>query len=283
MHEVLGDKALVDAQIGNGRPCCKRFSRSLVVCCAGGGCCTGGHFAPTKCLRGTLKNGYWTRLSNWYELFLIFIFTYFVMQFRRVTVMKTLLRPIIKESVQDDYVYVPLDGVVQLELSAQDSLAMLFMLTGIHLLKAAARFPYLGVGPRVGAITRTISHPGVLPFYAVLAFLLLAYSFGLLFAFGNEVIEYSDPIQTLTNAIRITFGDFDVSLESLQESNFLVSLTMFVFFLMLVTLLLMNVFIAVVSNVYNEALNSSFEKHHMHIDEAMAKQLSKIRFTEKIF
>ena len=87
-------------------------------------------------------------------------------------------------------------------------LSILFVIVGLHLLRTMQYIPF-GVGPRVMAITKTMRDRDILPFYLVLTVMILIFSGGLQFAFGNEIIEYRYLSSSFETIFLAMFGDFN--------------------------------------------------------------------------
>jgi len=149
-----------------------------------------------------------------------------------------------------------------LQAYCQDIASLLFAATGLHSLNIFQKFPFLG--PRVMAITSTFVHPDVIPFYIFLMFMLVTFALSLQFAFGNEIMDYRNSYASIENTWYILFGDFGVNFEAMQESTILGAYAVLFMLSILLTLVMMNIFIAVVSDVYGKAFESAqikFEKN----------------------
>ena len=89
----------------------------------------------------------------------------------------------------------------------------------IHSLKILSQVPF-GVGPKVSAITSIFVHSEILPFYLVLTILLLAFSFGFFFAFGDEVSGFRHWTPSFKNMFLMTLMGADLpGGDEMENSN----------------------------------------------------------------
>jgi len=184
-----------------------------------------------------------------------------------------------------------------LEGSCQDMISFIFIITGFHSLSLFQNFPLFG--PRVMAITSTFINMEVVPFYCFLLLMLYILAVGLRFAFGNEIENYRSAHSGLENSWYLLFGDFGIGFEQMQESSLVGAYLVLFIASILLTLVMMNIFIAVVSNAYESALQSAnvefeanvvdkvFYKHRglkerkLIIDQYLKPVIFKSKFTLK--
>ena len=76
-------------------------------------------------------------------------------------------------------------------------------------------------------------------------------------AFGNQIDSHHTAFKAAINVFKLTFGDFDISFDAMQESNESFAISFWVFSSFLMTMVMMNVMIAVVSDVYQESVRES--------------------------
>ena len=114
-------------------------------------------------------------------------------------------------------------------------LSILFVIVGLHLLRTMQYIPF-GVGPRVMAITKTMRDRDILPFYLVLIVMILIFSGGLQFAFGNEIIEYRYLSSSFETIFLAMFGDFSLPRHQMTDANIGLAYGLFVAVSILLTL-----------------------------------------------
>ena len=174
----------------------------------------------------------------------------------------------------DDVPFVDLDHVALHATWAHDLLGALFIGMAIHSLKILSRVPF-GIGTKVTAITSIFVHPEIAPFYLVLGILLASFSFGYFFAFGDEVGSYRSFAPSFKHFFLLTLMGAELPDDAQMEgSNIDFYYVTTIIVVLLMVLVLMNVFIAVVSDVYAKAqeesiqtFDESLESHfssHMH-------------------
>ena len=85
---------------------------------------------------------------------------------------------------------------------------------------------------------------------------------GFTFAFGSEVTEFRNFFHSQQRVLLALFGDFGLNLDAMEASNVYVSFFIFVIMVITLTMVMMNIFIAVVSEVYANVLS----KQHSNFD-----------------
>ena len=166
------------------------------------------------------------------------------------------------DPIKNSGTYYDLSRYAGLQAYSQDIASLLFAATGVHSLNIFQRLPFFG--PRVMAITSTFIHRDVIPFYIFLVLLLVSFALALQFAFGNEIMEYRSSHASIENTWYILFGDFGIGFEEMQESTMFGAYGVLFMLSIILTLVMMNIFIAVVSDVYGKAYDNAqkyFEKH----------------------
>ena len=110
------------------------------------------------------------------------------------------------------------------------------------------------VGPAVHAIISTITDQNVVSFMLVFAIVIQSFSMALHFALGYSEMQYNTLSNAVLSFFRMLFGDFDYThfLRSENAGTF-----WFVLSLLSGSLLLLNIFIAVVGEVYAVQLSST--------------------------
>ena len=168
--------------------------------------------------------------------------------------------------------FIPLHAFAFYTTQIQDLLSVLFVCVGLHLLRTLQNIPY-GIGPRVMAITKTIADRAILPFYLVLTVMVLIFAGGAQIAFGNEINEYRFLSSSVELMFFSMFGDFNMPLKEMQHSNVYLAYGLLGCVAILLTLVMMNIFIAVVSNVYERIENASEETYEKELDAYMFDQI----------
>ncbi len=153
--------------------------------------------------------------------------------------------------------FVPLVEYGRWTTAAQTHLAFLFLLHSFHMLKILSELEIWGIGPNVLAIIKTIASRSMVPFYLVLVILILGLALSSHVAFGNQIDSHHTAFKAAINVFKLTFGDFDISFDAMQESNESFAISFWVFSSFLMTMVMMNVMIAVVSDVYQESVRES--------------------------
>lgn len=166
----------------------------------------------------------------------------------------------------------------------QDLLAFIFILSSLHLLRYLTHLPYSDIGVQVTAITKLFFHPQVCPLYIVLVIFLLMFSMGFLNAFGNEINHFGGVLTSFHTMLNVLFGDFDIDVDRMVASNhifspFFVGAVMFI-----LALVLMNILIAVVSELYNDVVAESEKQYLAIVDESADYEVKRFpnRFIKKV-
>ena len=122
-------------------------------------------------------------------------------------------------------------------------LVVLCYLRGLKLL----RIPPFS-GPVVQSVMDTLRSDKVIVF--LMLFILIIFSFSLAFslAFGAEIYGYRTIGASFLTLLRTAFGDFDF--EPLAQANYLLGPILFVFFIIFTSLILLNLLVAIMSEVY---------------------------------
>ena len=140
--------------------------------------------------------------------------------------------------------------------AAQSSLALLFLLHSFHMLKMLSEVEIMGIGPNVLAIKKTIVSSQMWPFYLILLTLLFGLAMSSHVAFGNQVDSYHTATKSFLNVFQLTFGDFDISFDSMMKSKEVFTMVFWILTFAM-TMVMMNVMIAVVSDVYQDSVRES--------------------------
>ena len=91
---------------------------------------------------------------------------------------------------------------------------------------------------------------------------------------ANEISEYRNIVPSLINVIWASFGDFGIGLDEMQDSTPQISLILILIFVVIVTLIMMNIFIGVVSMVYEKTEEESVVQFDQDLDQYMRDEMS---------
>ena len=211
-------------------------------------------------------NKFWKYIFSFWN-FVEFVHIYFFMRY----VLSIIGAGVSGAKVKEEYIenqdncnsdtplssFVPLAEYGRWITAAQTHLAFLFLLHSFHMLKILSELEIWGIGPNVLAIIKTIASRSMVPFYLVLVILILGLALSSHVAFGNQIESHHTAFKAAINVFKLTFGDFDISFDAMQESNESFAISFWVFSSLLMTMVMMNVMIAVVSDVYQESVRES--------------------------
>ena len=147
-----------------------------------------------------------------------------------------------------------------------------FIVVCIHLLRVMGEIPY-GIGARVTAIIKVIVHKDVFPFYIVLIVMIISFSVGLHFAFANEIEGYRQVLPSFYNVFYAAFGDFGIGFDEMLDAQEKFAYPIIFVMLFLISLILMNIFIGVVGNVYDVTEQKCLEQFEDDLDKYMVNKL----------
>ena len=223
--------------------------------------------ACSRYLHGARKNPYFQDPWNLLEVIIcIYFFRAYNYYALAVDAREEVYRSI-QTSAKDPSHFVDLNDLSFFEYNLRDHLALLLVFVFIHALKAIQKIPYFGIGYRTLAITNTIVSPAIIPFYIVLGFLICGFSLGFFFSFGDEVGEYHDLLTVFWAVFMMNTGQDPQAADTLLSANWLSSIAMFSLISFLLTVVLMNIFIAVVSEVYTEEMAEAMLRFNERIDD----------------
>ena len=114
-------------------------------------------------------------------------------------------------------------------------------------------FKYLEWHPQMTVLINTLKKGGrpLAFFFFTLVVVLIGSAQGFFMAFGVDTYDYRDLRASLLSMLRMAVGDFDYS--ALQSSHAVVGPVMFWIYIILVFFVLMSMFIALISEAYDEA------------------------------
>ena len=161
--------------------------------------------------------------------------------------------------------------VAALTVAERELWALVLVLYFVKLLKYIMILPKLG--SVANAITATIGDSKVLIFFVVFMVISIALMLGLHLLLGTTSDQFKSFKSTLVSFTQIVFGQWDFN--AFQES-WLVGPLLFMLTLFLANLVLINVFIAVVGNIYEENLTKSVERWSWQIIDHYQYQLTRV-------
>ena len=109
-------------------------------------------------------------------------------------------------------------------------------------------------GIQIAAIMRTIARDEILGILFLMFGIVFAFSFAQHLSFGNDVKQFESIADSLQSMLFIMFGDFGDSLVQSQRVWPGFATIVFVLFILLIALVVMNILITLVGNTYNVAL-----------------------------
>jgi hypothetical protein len=206
------------------------------------------------------RNPYLLNAWNWFELFIILNFSLWWVSFYPVLSARKEVEGDLQTYFQSamtngEHKYIDMARYASAKKTSQLLLSILFVLTATHSLALMQRVP--GFGSRVMAITRTFFDKNVIPFYGFLVCLLLTFALGLHFAFGVDNAEYRQTNVSLEKVFYVMFGDLDIGFDDMQRSSIALAYTVLLILSLALTLVMMNIFIAVVSKVYEDSYDDA--------------------------
>eukprot|EP01059_Diplonema_ambulator_P036841 TRINITY_DN9424_c0_g1_i1.p1 TRINITY_DN9424_c0_g1~~TRINITY_DN9424_c0_g1_i1.p1 ORF type:complete len:2783 (+),score=752.37 TRINITY_DN9424_c0_g1_i1:1122-8351(+) len=162
--------------------------------------------------------------------------------------------------------------VAALTRAERELWALVLVLYVVKLLK------YIMILPKLGsvatAITTTIGDSKVLIFFVVFMVISLALMLGIHLLLSESSLGYKSFGNTLLSFMQIVFGQWDYG--AFAQESWLIGPFLFLCTLFLANLVLINVFIAVVGNIYEENLQKSVERWSWQIIDEYQYTLTKI-------
>ena len=148
-----------------------------------------------------------------------------------------------------------------------DFLATAVLMAWLKLTKYLTFLP--GIGSLVRAVIATIFDRRVVTFLIFLGTVVWAFVLGFFFAFGTVNVGYLTIGRTIMTVLRTIFGDFQD--DSLETTNAF-GVVYFGLLLLVVMMVLMNLFIAVVSEVYGEMFSENERAWNDWLTELIAER-----------
>jgi len=222
------------------------------------------------------NNKYWFFGWNYFEWILVGIYFFYYSGNLVYGHLQDMLRLQLVEVLRTgEEKFIPLDRLSWINTHTQDLVAVLFVLVVIHLLRTLQEIPF-GIGARIMAIIRVVGHKNIVPFYFTMIVFLFSFAMGYHFAFANELEEYRGVGESLVQMMTAAIGDFGIGIDEMLDSALEVTYILLFLTWFFVTLLLMNIFIGVVSMVYEETEEKSLEDFDKNLDEYMREDLTEL-------
>jgi hypothetical protein len=245
------------------------------------GCCC---MEKSGCLRlcgnSILSNHYWADPWNYLEIIVVFLGVWYTVFQVDLDKERTSTERVLKQDFADKK-YVSLVHLRHLTTHIQDLLAFILILTSLHLLRYLKHLPFSDIGIRITAITKLFFHKEVFPLYIVLLLFMLMFSLGFMNAFGNEMGHFGGVFTSSFTMLNVMFGDFGIDVDQMLSMNHILSPFFIVAAMFILALVLMNILIAVVSDLYENVYNESKEEYLNIADEIADYEIK--QFPEKLF
>jgi len=123
---------------------------------------------------------------------------------------------------------------------------LLCFLRGLKLLRIP---PF--TGPVTQSIMDSVKARTVLVFLTLFVLIIFSYSLAFSLAFGAELYDYRNIGSSFITLIRMAFGD--INYDELEQANYVLGPILFITFVFFVTLVLMNLLVAILSEVYMQS------------------------------
>eukprot|EP01063_Lacrimia_lanifica_P012712 TRINITY_DN19397_c0_g1_i1.p1 TRINITY_DN19397_c0_g1~~TRINITY_DN19397_c0_g1_i1.p1 ORF type:complete len:914 (+),score=350.76 TRINITY_DN19397_c0_g1_i1:121-2862(+) len=138
-------------------------------------------------------------------------------------------------------------------------------------------FKYLGKFKNLAVLIRTLSNARSEIGYFLVIFGIIFTGFALAFqvGFGSDVEEYSNFSSSVMSLFRMLLGEFDYF--SLQNSNRVLAPIFFVFYNILVLMVMSNMFIAIISGAYANAIAEQHTLDENYLSSALRLFFNDIR------
>ena len=109
-------------------------------------------------------------------------------------------------------------------------------------------------GLQIAGIMATISRAEILGILGLMFGILFAFSYGQFVTFGNDVRAYNTVASSLESMMFVIFGEFGDQLNDSQRVWSFFASIVFILFIMLIGLVMMNILIALVGEIYHDSL-----------------------------
>jgi len=125
-------------------------------------------------------------------------------------------------------------------------------------------FKYLAISPKLGMLNKVIASAAgdLIGFLFMFVVVMFGFTMAFYMAFGNNVESFNNLFDAAISLFAWSLGDFDVG--ELQEQNYFLGSLLFVLYMILMMIMLLNFAIAIVSNAFDEVND---ENHNIETDE----------------
>jgi len=128
----------------------------------------------------------------------------------------------------------------------QDLIAVFVFLCVLRGLKLLRLSPF--TGPVIQSLLDTLKTRTVITYIGLFILVLISFSISFAIAFGNDIFEHRNTGEAFIRLLRAVFGDWDY--EDLVESHRYLGPIFFVLFVTLASVFMMNLMIAILSEIY---------------------------------
>eukprot|EP00762_Andalucia_godoyi_P008337 ANDGO_07357.mRNA.1 Polycystin-2 len=113
-------------------------------------------------------------------------------------------------------------------------------------------FKYLSIFPRMAVLSETISNAAIdlLSFFFMFFIIFLGFSIAFFISMGRDLFNYSTVPRSMQTLFQAAVGAFDY--DEIAQANRILGPILFVMYMLLVFYILANMFIAIISNSYEE-------------------------------
>jgi len=132
-------------------------------------------------------------------------------------------------------------------------------------------------GVTTRAIIDTMINKSFVAFVGVFLFIIISFAVTYHLAFGNDLFDNRDIERSVLKMLRMIFGEFDY--QALEDNNRVFGPLLFSAFMIFVALILMNMFIAVISDIYVTVHNKHIEFWEINMTKLIIIFISEKRGT----
>merc|ERR1711865_253582 len=131
-------------------------------------------------------------------------------------------------------------------------------------------FKYLEIFPKLAMLTNTLisARQDLILFLAVLMIVIIGFVLSFYLGFNSVLEDYSTMTHCLYTLLRQMFGDFDM--DQLLEANFNVGFPLFGIYNVFVTIILSNIFVAII--------NTSYDNARAEVDSGKVRDVASVLF-----
>jgi hypothetical protein len=176
-----------------------------------------------------------------------------------------------KESICKDPTYEKYIDFSQISLTnrvALDAISLGVMFNGFKLLKLLRNLPR--VGPMIHASWSSVFSVKTIVFFMFMLIMAVVTGVALFLCFGNRMAMFKSPSRAFFTSLYMQLGDS--YLEDMMMERYLPAIIFQVLTTLIGAIVLTNVFIAIVSNVYDEALETAEKEWDIKVNQLMVEE-----------